>query len=164
MGKFLSSVKFPALMILAVGLIIFHASPATANFEKKATGSYLLRQDDGFLQILTLARKGTVVSQNSGQFVGENRFGDQQGAWQKTDGKRKLVARALDFTFNTVTDTFTGFGRSTFTIEFAKGFDTLVGTVLVELFGPEQDPLDPQAIPIETFGPVAFEGQRISAQ
>ena len=36
--------------------------------------------------------------------------------------------------------------------------------VLVEIFGPEQDPLDPQAIPVETFGPVAFEGQRISAQ
>lgn len=156
--------KLGGWIALSLALIVAHATPTFANLDTKAVGSYLLRQDDGFLQILTLERKGTALSQNNGQFLGTNRFGDQQGAWRKAKGKRKVIIKTLDFTFDTVADVFTGFGRSTFNVEFAKGFDTLVGTVLVEIFGPDQDPLDPLAAPIETFGPIDFEGRRITAQ
>jgi len=145
-------------------LILSFANPSAASFRKNVAGSYLLQQDDGFLQILTLTKQGNALSQNNGQFTGQSRFGDQQGAWQKAKGKRKLVIQTLDFTFDTVKDLFTGFGRSTFDVEFDSGFDSLSGTVFVEIFSSDQDPLDPNATPIETFGPTNFTGRRIKAE
>lgn len=159
---FLTSAGWFAFSLL---LILSCANPsAAAGFGRKVAGSYLLQQDDGFLQILTLTKKGNALSQNNGQFVGQDRFGDQQGAWQKAKGKRKLVIKTLDFTFDTVEGVFTGFGRSTFDVEFDSGFDSLSGTVFVEIFSSGQDPLDPNAIPIATFGPTTFTGRRITAQ
>jgi hypothetical protein len=155
---------FSASMILSTVLIVAYATLSFAGSGNKVAGSYLLRQDDGFMQILTLTKKGTALSQNNGQYIGENQFGNQQGEWQNAKGTRKFAIRTLDFTFDTVTDEFTGFGLSTFDVEFDKGFDTLSGTVLVEIFGPDQDPLDSQAVPIQTLGPHTFTGSRISAQ
>jgi hypothetical protein len=164
MQKSYKARRVSGLITLLMVFIVAYGTSSFAGSGKKVVGSYLLRQDDGFLQILTLTRKGTALSQNNGQFVGTNRFGDQQGEWQKAPGKRKLVIKTLDFTYNTEDDMFTGFGRSTFNVEFEKGFDTLTGVVLVEIFGPDQDPLDPQAVSIGTFGPHAFTGSRISAE
>lgn len=153
------------LSAMAACLVLTFATPGRvhAGFARKVAGSYLLQQSDEFMQILTLTDKGGAFSQNNGQFTGPDRFGDQQGAWNKT-GKRQLTIKTLDFTYSVETDTFTGFGRSSFDIEFQKGFDTLLGTVFVEIFSPEQDPLDPNAIPIRTFGPSQFSGRRITAE
>ena len=149
---------------LGISLILALAVPRSvdAGFGKNVSGSYLLEQSDGFMQILTLTDKGGAFSQNNGQFTGANQFGDQQGAWKKT-GRRQIKIETLDFTFNVESDSFTGFGRSTFAAEFQKGFDALTGTVFVEIFSFDQDPLDPNAIPLQTFGPNEFTGRRITA-
>ncbi len=125
-------------------------------------GSYLLRQSDGFQQLLTLTTGGTVFSQNSDQRTLPNPFGNQQGAWERT-GERKIIIKTLDFIYDFDTGAFTGYGRSTFTGEFDKDFNEFIGLVFVEIFGTNQEPLNPDAEPNTTFGPLAFEGRRITA-
>jgi len=130
---------------------------------EEATGSYLLRQSDGFQQLLTLTTGGTVFSQNSDQrTTASDPFGDQQGAWKST-GEREITIKTLNFTYDFDTGAFTGYGRSTFTGKFDKDFNEFIGQVFVEIFGPDQDPLNPDAEPITTFGPFTFEGRRITA-
>ena len=85
---------------------------------------------------------------------GPDTLGDQQGAWKHT-GKREIAIKTLDFTYEPNTGAFSGYGRSTFTVAFSKDF--------VEIFSSDQDPLDPDEVPIDTFGPVTFEGKRITA-
>ena len=144
----------------AIGLTI--PTKANADLRKKAPGSYLLIQSDGFQQLLTLTTRGTAFSQNSGQREGSDPFSDQQGAWKHT-GKREITIKTLDFTLGPDTGAFTGYGRSTFIVTFNNDFDELTGEVFVEIFSSEQDPLDPNAVPLNTFGPVTFEGKRITA-
>jgi hypothetical protein len=141
--------------------IIMQPREARADFRNKVAGTYLLNQSDGFLQILTITASGTAFSQNSGQMTPPP-FGDQQGAWKRI-GNRQVIIKTLDFTFDSDTGVFTGFGRSSFTVEFQPGFNEITGEVLVEIFGPDQNPLDPDATPINTFGPNTFTGQRITA-
>ena len=129
--------------------------------EGNEVGSYLLRQSDGFQQLLTLTTGGTVFSQNSDQRTLPNPFGNQQGAWERT-GERKIIIKTLDFIYDFDTGTFTGYGRSTFTGSFDNQFNELTGNVLVEIFGLEQDPLDPDEEPTNMFGPITFEGTRIT--
>ena len=140
--------------------IIMQPREARADFQNKVAGTYLLTQSDGFLQILTITASGTAFSQNSGQMTPPP-FGDQQGAWKRF-GDRQVIIKTLDFTFDSDTGVFTGFGRSSFTVEFQPGFNEITGEVLVEIFGPDQNPLDPDATPINTFGPNTFTGQRVT--
>ena len=158
--KVLFYIALGVLIPAAFGLIL--PTQAHADLRKKAVGSYLLRQSDGFQQILTLTTRGTALSQNSGQMEVPDTFGDQQGAWKHT-GKREITIKTLDFTYELDTGAFTGYGRSTFTGTFDKDFDEFTGEVFVEIFSPDQDPLDPNEVPINTFGPVTFEGKRITA-
>lgn len=134
---------------------------AEADFRNNVEGTYLLTQSDGFIQILTLTARGIALSQNSGQMIPPP-FGDQQGAWTRS-GKRQTIIKTLNFTFDSDTGISTGFGRSSFTVEFQPGFNEITGEVFVEIFGPDQNPLDPDATPINTFGPNTFTGQRITA-
>lgn len=158
--KVLFYIALGVLIPVAFGLIL--PTQAHAGLRKKAVGSYLLRQSDGFQQILTLTTRGTALSQNSGQMEGPDTFGDQQGAWKHT-GKREITIKTLDFTYEPNTGAFSGYGRSTFTGTFSKDFDEITGEVFVEIFSSDQDPLDPDEVPIDTFGPVTFEGKRITA-
>jgi hypothetical protein len=148
------------VFILYVSLII-QPREARANFRNKVAGTYLLNQSDGFHQILTITASGEALSQNSGQMIPPP-FGDQQGTWKRIDD-RQVIIKTLDFIFAPDTGVFTGFGRSSFTVEFQPGFNEINGEVLVEIFGPDQNPLDPDATPINTFGPNTFTGQRITA-
>ena len=140
--------------------IIMQPREARADFRNKASGTYLLTLSDGFLQILTITAKGTAISQNSGQMIPPP-FGVQQGAWERF-GNRQVIVKTLNFTFDSDTGAFTGFGRSSFTVEFQPGFNEITGEILVEIFGPDQNPLDPDATPINAFGPNTFTGQRIT--
>jgi hypothetical protein len=103
-----------------LGFFILYASvivqprEARATFRNKAAGTYLLNQSDGFLQILTITARGTAFRQNSGQ-MSPSPFGDQ-GAWKRV-GKRQIIIKTLDFTFDSDTGVFTGFGHSSFTVE-----------------------------------------------
>jgi hypothetical protein len=62
--KILFYIALGVLIPATFGLIL--PTQARADLQKKAVGSYLLRQSDGFQQILTLTTRGTVISQNSG--------------------------------------------------------------------------------------------------
>jgi hypothetical protein len=159
--------KHHVFTIFILVFLIFYVSTivqpreARAEFGNKVSGTYLLTQSDSFLQILTLGASGTAFSQNSGQ-MSPPPFGNQQGAWTRS-GKRQIIITTLNFKFDADTGNFTGFGRSSFTVDFQPGFNEITGEVLVEIFGPDQNPLDPNATPINTFGPNTFTGQRITA-
>ena len=130
--------------------------------EKAAAGTYLIMQNDGFQQLLTLADGRVAFSQNSDQRSLPAPFGDQQGAWKVT-GDREVKVRTLDFVYDFDDGTLTGYGLSTFIGTFDMDFSEFTGTVLVEIFGTEQDPLDPDEEPGNTFGPISFDGRRVTA-
>jgi len=133
----------------------------TPENNQQAVGSFLIRQSDGFLQLLTLADGGVAFSQNSDQRTLPAPFGDQQGAWKST-AEQDIKVTTLDFVYDFDDGTFTGYGLSTFTGSFDNQFNELTGNVLVEIFGLEQDPLDPDEEPTNTFGPITFDGTRIT--
>jgi hypothetical protein len=158
--------KYRVSTLFILGFFILYISvivkprEARADFRNKVAGTYLLNQIDGFLQILTLTARGTALSQNSGQ-MSPPPFAAQQGAWTRS-GTKQIIIKTLDFTFDSDTGEFTGFGRSSFTVEFQPGFNEITGEVLVEILGPDQNPLDHDAIPINTFGPNTFTGQKVT--
>jgi hypothetical protein len=96
--------------------MVMKPGEARAAFRNNVAGTYLLTQSDGFIQILTLTASGIALSQNSGQ-MSPSPFGDQQGAWVRSR-KRQIIIKTLDFTFDSDTGVSTGFGRSSFTVEF----------------------------------------------
>ena len=159
-NKFLFYTMLCVLTTCMLGLVL--PPEAHAGLRKKASGSFLLIQSDGFRQLLTLTTRGTAFSQNSGQRSFPEPFGDQQGTWKRT-GNREIRIVTLDFTLDPQTDGFTGYGRSTFTASFSQDFKEITGEVFVEIFTSEQNPLDPNEVPVNTFGPVTFEGNRITA-
>ncbi len=160
--------KKERFVIFIMGFFILYVSvimqprEARAGFRNGVAGTYLLTQSDGFLQILTIAGGRTAFSQNSGQMIPPP-FGVQQGTWQRL-GNRQVIIKTLNFRFDSDTGAFAGFGLSTFSIEFQPGFNELSGEVFVEIFGPDQNPLDSDVTPVNTFGPTSFTGQRITAK
>lgn len=134
----------------------------TPEINEQAVGSFLIRQSDGFQQLLTLNAGGVAFSQNSNQRELPAPFGDQQGAWKSTT-EQDIKVTTLNFVYDFDEGSFTGYGLSTFTGSFDDQFNELTGNVFVEIFGPEQDPLDPDEEPVNTFGPFTFEGPRITA-
>ena len=132
--------------------------------ERTPVGTYLLAQDDGHLVLLTIAPGGNAFSQQTGQFEPPAVFGDQQGGWTMPRAG-KILIRTIDFTRDTATGSFTGFGRCLYTASLNPD-GTLTGKFLVEIFPPDADPLDlsPSNIPTETFGPVNFTGRRLKVR
>jgi hypothetical protein len=150
------------LFVLAVFLIpnfSAQAAPSEASLEKKVAGTYFITiEPDGGSQIVTLTSDGNWLSTNSQQF--SFAFGDQQGAWQKT-GMREITANVLDFNFNLSDGVQTGVTRSRWVVEFDSDFEALEGTVEVEIFAPDQNPLHPTEPPFFTLSST-FEGQRVT--
>jgi hypothetical protein len=123
-------------------------------------GTYLLDQADGKKQILSLTRDGLAFSQNSGQFDPPSTFGNQQGVWARS-GQAGIVIKTLDFTTDPGNNnSFNGYGLSTFQASLNENGE-LAGTVTVEIFPSNVDPLASGAIPSNTFGPIDFTSQRL---
>ena len=122
---------------------------------EKIAGTYLLtEEDDGGSRIVTITSDGSWFGIHSYQL--DNKFSNQQGVWMKT-GKRKITARTLNFS-----SLEGGIGSSlfTFTVEFDKTYQQVIGELFGKLFPPGVDPLDPLAVPIKTFSN-SFTGKRL---
>ena len=157
------SKSFLSLMLLLV-LVAFlfinisvQADPSQAL--PKAAGTYFITiEPDGGSSIVTLTSDGNWLSTNSQQFT--IAFGDQQGAWQKT-GQRELTAKVLDFNFSLPDGVQNGVTRSRWVVTCDSDFKKLEGTVEVEIFAPNQNPLHPTEPPFFTDSST-FEGQRVT--
>ena len=157
-----SFLSLTLLLILAAFLFTNFSSQAAAiknSLGKKAAGTYFITiEPGGGSSIVTLTSDGNWLSTNSDQF--SLAFGDQQGVWQDT-GKRELTARVLDFNFSLPDGVQNGVTRSRWVVEFDKHFEELEGTVEVEIFAPDQNPLHPTEPPFFTLSST-FEGQRVT--
>ena len=122
-------------------------------------GTYFITiEPDGGSSIVTLTSDGNWLSTNSQQFT--IAFGDQQGAWQKT-GQREITAKVLDFNFSLPDGVQNGVTRSRWVVTFDSDFKKLEGTVEVEIFAPDQNPLHPTEPPFIKLSST-FEGQRVT--
>lgn len=157
-----SFLSLTLLLILAAFLFTNFSSQASASknsLGKKAAGTYFITiEPDGGSSIVTLTSDGNWLSTNSDQF--SFAFGDQQGVWQEA-GKSALKARVLDFNFSLSDGVQTGVTRSLWVVEFDSDFEELEGTVVVEIFAPDQNPLNPTQPPFVTLSST-FEGQRVT--
>jgi hypothetical protein len=126
-----------------------------ATFGEQITGTYLLTEaDEGGSRIVTITADGSWFGTHSRQF--DIKFSNQQGVWKKI-GNKKIAVRTLNF--SSLED---GIGSSlfSFTVEFNKTYQQMIGDLSGKLFPPGVDPLDPVAVPIRTFSNT-FTGKRL---
>ena len=132
----------------------------SGNFEKRIAGTYLVREapDEAeiFLRLITLTADGNWFSIDAHQQ--SFGFSDQQGVWKKS-GRREITANVIDF--DLLPDgTPKGVVRIRFVMSFSKNLRRVTGTFFGEAFTLDQDPLDPNAMPIDTFENT-FQGKRV---
>ena len=143
-----SILSLTLLLILAAFLFANFSSQAAASknsLGKKVAGTYFITiEPSGGSSIVTLTSDGNWLSTNSDQF--SIAFGDQQGVWKEA-GKTTLNARVLDFNFSLPDGVQNGVTRSHWFVEFDSDFENLEGTVEVEIFAPDQNPLNPTEPP-----------------
>jgi hypothetical protein len=167
-GAFMRDRHFISAFMIALLFAVVMIGPSgecqAQTRARSPHGTYLVKQDDGYMVLLTLSRDGNAFIQQSGQFEHPGAFADQQGSWKRTEDGRILI-RTLDFTRNTKTGVFTGYGRCFYTARF-KANGTVAGKFMVEIFPKNADPLDlsPSNRPVETFGPIGFTGRRITVR
>jgi hypothetical protein len=128
------------------------ASNAGEGLGPKVAGSYLATvQHEGFpvaLALITLTRDGAFISndtsdQGAGGLV--NKDGLVQGTWKQI-GPRQIAAKTLYFAYQP--DGIPEWiARTTGQFEFDATFNSGSGTLTVERFTLDQDPLDPASIP-----------------
>jgi hypothetical protein len=163
-------ITFALTVFVILGAL--HPPPADAIvddllFVSAVTGTYFLTQADvdQFKRIVTITADGNFfsISQESPKFG----FSDGQGAWKRLGSQQKITARILDFDFDTTTGKRLSVTRVTFTLTFSEKvngkFQTVSGELLAEQFALDQNPLDPNAEPFNTFPLTSFTGQRITA-
>ena len=129
-------------------------------------GTYLLAvQHEGFplaLALVTLTRDGGFISNDTsdhgaGGLVTQD--GPVQGTWKQI-GPRQIAARTLYFAFDP-NGIPMWIARTTGRFEFDSGFDSGNGSLLVERFAMDQDPLDPDAVPHDQLN-ATFTARRVT--
>jgi len=132
-------------------------------FDRAAVGVYLLTQTDGPLRLLTLDRGGT-ASQVSPQQTTLG-FTAGQGAWGRT-GHTEVTARIVDFDFDPLDGKPAGATVIHYVVTLSdlelSGFQRVTGRYAGKQYALGQDPLDPNAKPVRSFG-VDFTGRRVRA-
>ncbi len=103
--------------------------------------------------VITLHSDQTMSVIDSGQ-EGPNFFSSQRGSW-KTDGRREIAARAIDFIFP---QSGSGIARTDFTLAFSRDGSQVTGTIELMAFGLDEDPLEREGTLI---GRYTFKGRRI---
>ena len=132
-------------------------------FDQAASGVYLLTQKDGYLRLLTLRQDGTVSQVSPQQTI--LGFTAGEGAWHRT-GETELTARIVDFDFDPRNGKPTGATLIHYVLTFSdlelSGFQKVAGQYSGKQYALGQNPLDPNAKAIRSFG-VEFTGQRVRA-
>ena len=133
------------------------------KFDKRVAGAYLLREapeeSEIFFRLITLTADGNWF----GIDAHEQSFGfsNQQGVWKRT-GPYTITATVIDFNISPG-GLPTGVARTNYVITFSKDYRTLSGSFFGKVFALDQDPLDPETLPIVTFEST-FQGRRITVQ
>jgi hypothetical protein len=139
-------------------------------FGERVAGTYLLKvQHEGFplaLALVTLTRDGAFLSndtsdQGAGGLVTVD--GPVHGTWKKIDARR-IKARTLYFAYDP-NGLPLWIARTTGEFTFDRHFDSGAGTLTVERFHLDQDPLDPTAISDDPDSPLnaTFTARRVTA-
>jgi hypothetical protein len=129
-------------------------------------GTYLASvQHEGFplaLALITLTRDGAFISndtsdQGAGGLV--TRDGPVQGAWKQI-GPREIAVKTLYFAYDP--DGIPKWiARTTGTCKFDRHFRSGTGTLTIERFEPDKDPLDPDETPHDSLN-ATLTGRRIT--
>jgi hypothetical protein len=145
-----------AALSSVVGVLLPRSSQAASSsgdgLGPRVAGSYLATvQHDGFpvaLALITLTRDGAFISndtsdQGAGGLVTKD--GAVHGTWKQI-GPRRIAAKTLYFAFQA--DSIPQWiARTTGEFEFDKDFNTGNGSLTIERFALDQDPLDPASVP-----------------
>ena len=127
-------------------------------------GTYLLREsvkddDRVFLRLVTVMADGTWLSSHARQHSQEFGFTNQQGGWHAT-GTHEITAKGIDFNYHPVGGDPTSVNRIGFIMRLSTDFREVRGEMYGERYHLSQNPLNPDEIPIATFGG-SFTGRRI---
>jgi len=137
-----------------------------AAFGEKVAGTYFLKvSHEGFptaLALVTLTRDGAFLSNDTSDqgALGLTHDGAVHGTWKKI-GSRRIKARTLYFAFDD-NGIPIWIARTTGEFQFDHQFDSGAGTLTVERFTLDQDPLDSHAIPNDQLK-ATFTARRVTA-
>lgn len=153
---------FVLCFALFASATMVHAQESSDRmFGRAASGVYLLTQKDGHLRLLNLGRDGT-ASQVSPQQTTLG-FTAGEGAWRRS-GETEATVQIIDFDFDPRDGKPTGATLIRYVLNFSdldlSGFQGVAGTYSGEQYTLGQNPLDPSAKAIRSFG-IGFTGQRV---
>lgn len=142
--------------------------PRFRTFAKRIAGLYLVRSavvsedDEVSMRLVSLTADGNWFGTHSDQHDQQNptRFSDQHGVWKRS-GPREITAEVLDFDLDPSTGKATGVVRVRFVVRFNWDLRTVTGEYVGQIFALDQDPFDPDAVPIGGFDNT-FTGHRLT--
>lgn len=134
------------------------------EFGKMVAGSYL-GDADGITFIATLMADGTFIQTDAtdfgqGDLLANGFNSPQHGAWTRT-GPRETTVTHLQIAYDS-NGALTGIVRISATGTWDENFEEGSGTYTFEVFAPDQDPLDPNATPVNA-GEGTYTVRRIHA-
>ncbi len=155
----------------AVAIALFAVWQTAALSQKRGlgeriAGTYFLEvQHTGFPLahgLVTLTRDGGFLSNDTSDHGANGlvtRDGPVHGTWKQV-GPRQVRARTLYFAYDPK-GIPKWIARTTGEFDFDRGFDSGTGTLRVERFRMDQDPLSPDAKPVDTLD-ATFKARRLT--
>jgi hypothetical protein len=143
--------------------VIYAGSVWAAEQEAMAIeGTYLLRQDDNYLRVLSFDRGGNVAQTSDQQtLIG---FTEGLGAWKEI-GPDKFQARVIDFSFNPKSGKRIGPSLIIYDLSFTDlesgHYQKVSGSYSGKVFPAGENPIAPKKPAIQSFG-IRFKGERVS--
>jgi hypothetical protein len=143
--------------------VIYAGMVRAAEQEPMAiAGTYLLRQDDNYLRILSFDRDGNVAQISDQQtLIG---FTEGRGAWKEIE-PNKFQAQVIDFAFDPKSGKRIGPSIIVYDLSFTDlesgHFQKISGSYSGKVFPVGENPLAPKKPAIQSFG-IGFKGERVS--
>ncbi|MCE2487385.1 MAG: hypothetical protein J4F42_17865 [Desulfurellaceae bacterium] len=140
-----------------------HRGPRFGNFATRIAGTYLIRDGDAetvSLRLISLTADGNWSGTHSHQQAPGLSFSDQHGVWKRS-GRREITASVLDFGIDEATGRATEVVRARYVMTFSRDLQEVSGEYAGEAFALDQDPFDPDAVPISGFDNT-FTGHRLT--
>ena len=139
-------------------------SQSTDDSAQKFQGAYLVTQSNDVQRVLAFAMGGTVSMVGAGEQRGGYTSG--LGNWRQSS-PNQVVARIVNFNFDRESGAPIGAALNVYTLEFDEledgRFQSVSGSFAGQQFEMGQNPLDPAADPVRTFGR-DVSGKRIAGE
>jgi len=126
-------------------------APAGLGFGQRIAGTWV-EPGNGYSLIMNIRADGTLTWWGSWFFGdgGDYFNGVVLGTWKRT-GPREITTIEAGH-INDGDGTFTATGRLQEVFTFDEDFDSFMYDGFEDLFAPDQDPTDPDAVPFDSFG------------